>query len=115
MAELYEHPVNHYGPADRWVVQHVMHLEAFTAGWEPVHIGLEGAAFSIGGINPWLCVSSWRLAQQEHIVVPHPSYRSERHRAWIYEVTSNGKTTRFAAAELSNGVWGFYVPRHAVA
>jgi hypothetical protein len=87
-----------------------MHLENFTEGWSPVHVGLEGAALSIGGINPWLHVHGWKRVQQDCIVVPHPAYRQERHRAWVYEVTSNGKTTRFAASELSNGVWGFYVP-----
>jgi hypothetical protein len=32
-----------------------MHLENFTEGWSPVHVGLEGAALSIGGkraVNP---------------------------------------------------------------
>ena len=87
-----------------------MHLENFTEGWSPVHVGFEGAALSIGGINPWLHVHGWKRVQQDCIVVPHPAYRQERHRAWVYEVTSNGKTTRFAASELSNGVWGFYVP-----
>jgi hypothetical protein len=92
-----------------------MQLEDFTEGWGPVHVALEGTALSIGGINPWLHANNWRMVQQEHIVVPHPSYRQERHRAWVYEVTSNGKTTRFAATELSNGVWGFYVPSHGAA
>jgi hypothetical protein len=91
----------------------VMQLEDFTEGWEPVHVGLEGAALSIDGINPWQHATSWRRVQEAHIVVPHPSHRQERYRAWVYEITSNGKTMRFAATELSNGVWGFYVPRHA--
>jgi hypothetical protein len=92
-----------------------MQLEDFTEGWVPVHVGLEGASLSIGGINPWLHASNWRSVQQEHIVVPHPAHRHERHRAWIYEVTANGKITRFAATELSNGVWGFYVPSQVAA
>lgn len=92
-----------------------MQLEDFTQGWDPVHVGLEGTALSISGINPWLYANNWRRAQEEQIVVPHPSYRQERHRAWIYEITSNGKTARFAATELSNGVWGFYVQSHGAA
>lgn len=89
----------------------VMQLDDFTDGWEPVHVGPEGAALSIGGLNPWLHVHEWRRAQQEFIVVRHPAHRHERHRVWVYTVTINGRTTRFAAGELSNGVWGFYVPR----
>lgn len=92
-----------------------MQFEDFTEGWEPVHVGFEGAALSIGGINPWLHIENWKRVEQGWIIVPHPAYRQQRHRACIYEVTSNGKTTRFAATELSNGVWGFYVPRHAAA
>ncbi len=93
----------------------VMQPEVFTPGWDPVHVGLEGAALSIGGINPWMHSKEWQLVQDEHIVVPHPAYPHERHRAWVYEITSSGQTTRFAAAELSNGVWGFYVPHPATA
>jgi hypothetical protein len=89
----------------------VMHPKDFTPGWDPVHIGVEGAALSIGGVNPWLHASEWHRVHEDHIVVPHPTYPHERHQAWVYEITTNGQTTRFAAAELSNGVWGFYVPR----
>lgn len=30
---------------------HVMQIEDFTEGWEPLHVGLEGAALSIDGIT----------------------------------------------------------------
>ncbi|GGP21617.1 hypothetical protein [Silvimonas iriomotensis] len=90
-----------------------MQLEEFTKGWEPVHVGLEGAALSIAGINPWLHALTWHMVQELHIVVPHPSYPQQRHRAWVYEVSTGNKTIRFAATELSNGVWGFYVPSQA--
>ncbi len=93
----------------------VMELEDFTEAWDPVHVGLEGTPLTIDGVNPWQHTSDWRRVQRDYIVVPHPAYRHERHRAWVYEVTANGKTTRFAAAELSNGVWGFYVPRRVAA
>lgn len=85
-----------------------MKPDAFTEGWHPVHVGLEGSTFAIDGINPWSHVESWQRAAPEAIVVPHPSYRDQRHRAFVYEVVASGKTVRFAAAELSNGVWGFY-------
>jgi hypothetical protein len=92
-----------------------MQLDDFTDGWEPVHVGLEGATLSISGVNPWLHIHDRQRVQQESIVVPHPAYRHERHRAWVYEITSNEKTVRFAAGELSNGVRGFYVHRQAAA
>lgn len=86
-----------------------MLTEEFTAGWKSIHVGLEGTPLSINGINPWLHVVNWQRVSQGHIVVPHPSYPSQRHRASVYEVTIPGKTICFAATELSNGVWGFYV------
>lgn len=92
------------------MLERVMQLEDFTDGWEPVHVGLEGTAFVIVGINPWLHANNWRRVGPQHIVVPPPAYRQECQRACIYEIAANGATTRFAAAELSNGVWGFYVP-----
>ena len=88
-----------------------MQLEDFTEGWSWIHIGFEGDAVSINGIKPWNHTGEWKKIQAKHIIVPHPSYPQQRHGAFIYEITLNGKATRFAAAELSNGVWGFYIPR----
>ncbi len=90
-----------------------MQSQDFTPGWEPVHVGFEGAAFVIGGIHPWAHAARWQSVSPEPIVVPHPAHRHERHRAWIYDIVLEKKSVRFAAAELSNGVWGFYVPHHA--
>lgn len=90
-----------------------MQLEDFTEGWASVHIGPEGGALSIEGVNPWS--QCWRRVSANAIVVPHPSYSQQRHRAWIYEVDGAGKVVQFAATELSNGVWGFYVPTSAAA
>ena len=87
-----------------------MSMEDFTPGWTPIHVGFEGAELSIGGINPWRHANAWRRVRQEDIVVPHPSYPHQRHRASVYELAWNGTTTRFAVTELSNGVYGFYVP-----
>ncbi|MBV8503840.1 MAG: hypothetical protein JO006_19240 [Paucibacter sp.] len=90
-----------------------MESDEFTSGWESIHVGFEGSALSIDGINPWVHVGRWQRAAPESVVVPHPSYRQQRHRASVYEVEAHGKTIRFAATELSNGVWGFYVPSDA--
>jgi len=85
-----------------------MPLEAYTPGWTPVHVGIEGDRVSLNGLNPWKL--KWQRLGEESIVVPHPSHRQERHLAWVYEVESSGKRVKFAAGELSNGVWGFYLP-----
>ena len=88
-----------------------MQSEDFTDGWDPVHVGLEGAAFSIDGINPWSHAATWQRVAPDSIVVAHPAHRDQRHRAMVYEITAQARTIRFAAVELSNGVWGFHVPR----
>ncbi len=80
----------------------------FTPGWVAAHIGVAGDRFSLKGINLWKF--DWQRISEEPIVVPHPSYPHERHLAWIYEIESSGKKIQFAAGELSNGVYGFYLP-----
>ena len=40
----------------------------------------------------------------------HPAYPKQMHEYDIYEIGDTAYPTRFAACELSNGVWGFYVP-----
>lgn len=58
-------------------IHYVMPLKDFTPGWKIAHIGFEGAAVSINGINPWGL--SWKRVSDEAIIVPHPSYPTERH------------------------------------
>lgn len=84
-----------------------MPLEEFTPGWVSVHVGIEGDCVSLQGLNPWKC--NWHHLADEPIVVPQPSHPHERHRAWVTEIENSGKMIQFAAGELSNGVWGFYV------
>lgn len=85
-----------------------MPLEDFTHGWKSVHVGLEEDRLSLEGLDPWKL--KWKSMGEQSIVVPHPSHPHERHQAWVYEIEEAGKLVRFAAGELSNGVWGFYVP-----
>jgi hypothetical protein len=40
----------------------------------------------------------------------HPTYPNQTHQYDIYEIGDAERPVRFAAGELSNGVWGFYVP-----
>jgi hypothetical protein len=65
----------------------------------------EGDEFDIGGVNPWQ--HEW-LSQSERIVVAHPSYPAQRHEVdvWVIRV-------RFAAGEISNLAWAFFLPMYS--
>ena len=79
-----------------------------TPGWRFVSIGFEGDPTDIGGgLNPWAL--DWRDTKG-WIVVAHPSYPLQRHTMSVYEVDETPSAVVFAAGELSNGVWGFFVP-----
>ena len=82
-------------------------MTEFTPGWRAVAVVAEGDRVLIQGQNPWGV--SWISSNEAPIVVAHPSYPSQSHRASIYELDS-ARPIRFAACELSAGVWGFYVP-----
>lgn len=47
----------------------------------------------------------------EHIKVIGPDYRSEV-LVSVYEVIVDGQAKKFAAGELSYGVWGFYLYKY---
>jgi hypothetical protein len=76
-------------------------------GWRPVHVGFEGDDFKIAGIDVWK--SEWRTVQKASIRLWHPSYPSQLHDYSICEVGDPSAPVRFAVAELSNGVYGFFV------
>ena len=76
--------------------------------WRDVHIGFESDGFKINGIEIWK--HKWRRVGKETLQLPHPAYPNQRHSFEIYEVGESGISVRFAAGELSNGVWGFFVP-----
>jgi hypothetical protein len=77
-------------------------------GWRGVHVGVEGDGLTLSGIEVWR--QNWRCTGEDPLQLPHPSYPYQCHRFDIYEIGSLDKPVRFAAGELSNGVWGFYVP-----
>ena len=62
---------------------------------------------TIGGLEIWN--EKWRPTG-DGVELPHPDYPSQRHIMHIYEIGDPGEPVIFAAGELSNGVWGFYVP-----
>jgi hypothetical protein len=76
-------------------------------GWHFVNIGFEGADVTIGGADPW--DFEWR-STGDSIEVPHPSYPSQRHVLHVWNIDTDHGSVRFAAGELSNGVWCFYEP-----
>jgi hypothetical protein len=79
-----------------------------TPGWRHVATVAEGGAVELDAVNPWQ--SQWHALAEPPIVVAHPSWPSQRHRLSVYELRTPEQTLRFAAGELSAGVWGFYVP-----
>ncbi len=76
--------------------------------WRDVHVGFEGDSLKIGGIEIWK--QSWRPVSGLSVELPHPAHPAQRHRFDLYEAGIEARPVRFAAGELSNGVWGFYVP-----
>jgi hypothetical protein len=79
--------------------------------WRCVHAGFEGDDLQIGGVHVWK--QDWRLVEMPAPLLPHPSYRDQMHVYRVYEIGDPLRPVRFAAAELSAGAWGFYVPASA--
>jgi hypothetical protein len=72
-----------------------------------VGVTSETGAVSVEGVNPW--EHEW-ISLGGSLDVPHPSYPAQRHQLSIYRVDGPGGAVTFAAGELSNGAWCFYVP-----
>jgi hypothetical protein len=87
-----------------WIVLETIAVTA----WREVHIGIEGDGLQIGGIAIW--EHKWRSTGEPGVDLPHPSHSHQIHRYSVCEIGDAGKSIRFATTELSNGVWGFYVP-----
>ncbi|CAN5307567.1 hypothetical protein BH10PSE13_BH10PSE13_22290 [soil metagenome] len=85
------------------------------SGWRPVHVGFERDGLLIDGLDIWAL--PWRPEDGPRIKLAHPAYPEQMHDFTAYAVDDGKTATRFAVAELSNGVWGFYrwiVPADAV-
>jgi len=76
--------------------------------WRDIHIGFESDGLKINGLEVWK--HEWRPTGLRPVELPHPSYLHQIHRYEIYDIGDAESPVRFAAGELSNGVWGFYVP-----
>lgn len=86
--------------------------ELQSAGWRSVHVGFANDGLTIAGRDIW--VETWRPTGEQVLHLPHPAHPGEIHRYEVHEIGIPGFLARFAASELSNGVWGFYVPTHDI-
>ncbi|MGF7149533.1 hypothetical protein FHS96_003184 [Sphingomonas zeicaulis] len=85
-------------------------------GWQPVHVGTERDGLTIDGLDIWAL--RWHDAPEGQCWLPHPAHPDQQHLFTIHSVEDGRTATTFAAAEVSNGVWGFYrwiVPADAAA
>ncbi|MFN4001519.1 hypothetical protein [Microcella sp.] len=78
-----------------------------TDDWTPVGVVFENHPIEIDGVNPWQ--QSWQ-STGAIAYVRHPAHPTQVHDVSVYDMQVEGRTIRFAAGELSNGVWGFYRP-----
>ena len=74
--------------------------------WVARHVGFERDGLVIDGVDIW--AAEWRRVIGPPIDLPHPSYPQQLHTFQQYDLTEGPRSVRLAAAELSNGVWGFY-------
>ena len=81
--------------------------QSVTPGWQSVGMCSDGDAFDLAGINPWQ--HEW-VSQSERIVVAHPFYPSQRHDVDVWVIGAPDRAVRFAAGEMSNGAWAFFLP-----
>ncbi len=82
-----------------------------TPGWRAVGVVLDGDPIDVLGLNPW--EHSWRDTGK-HAAMRHPSWPTQVHRMPVYTMTEGTRLVTFAAGELSNQVWGFFVPTGTV-
>ncbi|HEY0650845.1 hypothetical protein [Phenylobacterium sp.] len=76
------------------------------SGWRVAHVGVDHDDLELDGLPVWSL--PWREEGGERITLVHPSHPGQLHAFTVYSVDDGARATRFAAAELSNGVWGFY-------
>ncbi|MCW2786978.1 MAG: hypothetical protein JWP74_3495 [Marmoricola sp.] len=78
-----------------------------TPGWRTVGMCSDGATYDLDGINPW--DYNW-VSQHESIQVAHPQYPHQRHTAAVWVIQTPDRVVRFAAGEMSNNAWAFFLP-----
>lgn len=69
----------------------------------------DSETISIGGISPWR--HNWKtLRGGVPIILPDPACRSREHWFKVYEIRDGDICLRFAAGDMAENLWGFYVP-----
>lgn len=79
-----------------------------TTGWRAVGVCWDGELFDLGGLNPW--EHEWEHVRPERMVVAHPAHPSQRHDLDVWVIRVPDRVVRFAAGELSNYAWAFFLP-----
>ncbi len=77
--------------------------------WREAHIGFSDDGLAIGGLDVW--THEWRRVDTPPLSLCHPAHPQQMHQFTVYEIEEGASVARFAVSELSNGVWGFYVPK----
>jgi len=82
-------------------------------GWREVHVGIENDGLMIGGLDVWK--HEWRQTDEPVVRLPPPrrGFTFTTIPCWIWEIGDVEHPIRFAAGEVSNGAWDFYVPDSA--
>jgi len=75
-------------------------------GWQAAHVGFENDGLVLDGLPVWSL--TWREESAEAVMLAHPAHPTQQHAFTVYTIDDGARATRFAAGELSNGVWGFY-------
>jgi hypothetical protein len=75
--------------------------------WKEAGVVLDTQPLEIGGTNVW--DHQWR-SKDVVVNLPHPAHRHQIHELNVYSIDVAGREILFSAGELSNCVWGFYVP-----
>ncbi|MEO3472127.1 hypothetical protein AAFN86_09695 [Roseomonas sp. CAU 1739] len=76
------------------------------SGWVAAHVGTANDGLVLDGLDIWAL--PWRPEARPAVALPHPAHPTQMDSFTIYSVDDGRTATRFAAAELSASVWGFY-------
>ena len=74
--------------------------------WDVAHIGFERDGFRLEGVDIWN--ATWESQPGWRVELSHPAHPHQHHLFDVYEAAGGNGPLRFAATELSPGVYGFY-------
>lgn len=76
--------------------------------WKPLGVVTEGDVLEVDGSNIWS--KRWVPLDGLPVSLAHPAFAAQTHIFRLYRFEDSRTSFKFAAAELSSNVWGFYVP-----